>query len=441
VAVAIVDTSPYPLTADAERAVVYFVASSEAFWATVGGELDPKLFPSEPARMVVAAARAVALERKSGCSNPLLVQQRMRLLVADGKYSFASLRAASAYLSDAEDAVRELELRVDDAVQLAVPIVQQRLRTTLLDAATETYGKQADPDRVREALERYDAVGVRAEAENDLTLDGLGAAVAALSHTPRLRIGVGPIDDQFGGLASGQLGLFVGGTGSGKSMCLSHVACEGVRQLGPDELVAYATLELPALEVWVRVLANLTRTPTDLVKLDVDAYAKRVKAEFGDRFVLRKFQRDTTPFAEVARWVAEKEQERGRKVSLMLTDYGDILRMPGKKGEENLYSGGKAVFGELRAWVEQRAKEQPTWHWSASQARRQDATKKRGVLGSDDLADSQHKARIADVIITVNRDKEAGLIAWHMSKVRDRRDGYTVGPIPDAYERGSVCDV
>lgn len=224
------------------------------------------------------------------------------------------------------------------------------------------------------------------------------------------------------------------------SMGLSHI---GGTALLATLFVAYATLELPREVVLARVKANITGVPINTMLSGQVKNAIRRLEELEHRlgrFVVQEFSPKATTVEDLKQWVANVEQQAGgRKIDVLIVDYGDKLGAKAKKGEQqNEYTGALAVFEGLRTY----AAERKIFCWTASQASRQKDSKKR--LDLNDVADSMHKIRVADLVVTLNlRDAETEepQILFYVAKHRTGRSRCEVGPMPTEYERGRICPI
>ncbi len=123
-----------------------------------------------------------------------------------------------------------------------------------------------------------------------------------------------------------------------------------------------------------------------------------------------------------------------------MVDYADRVGAKAKKGEQQSeYLGALSVYEGLRLY----AAERKIFCWTASQASRQkDARKKR--LDLDDVADSMHKIRVADLVITLNVTGDDGtdpMIKLFIAKHRTGRSRVEVGPLPTEFERARICPI
>ena len=158
-----------------------------------------------------------------------------------------------------------------------------------------------------------------------------------------------PVMDKklFGGFNRGELNIFAGGSGAGKSLFLANI---GVNMAEKGLNVVYLTLELSEALVSMRVDSMVTGIPSrDVFKSidDVEMKVKMIGKKSG------KFQVKYMPSGKTANdvrsYIKEYEIKTGTKVDVLLIDYLDLL-MPAstKVSAENLFIKDKYVSEELR---------------------------------------------------------------------------------------------
>lgn len=226
-------------------------------------------------------------------------------------------------------------------------------------------------------------------------------------------------------------------------MALNHVACQKVWEGG---FVGYATLELAKAFIEARAIANLTSVPTtDIENLDPGA-TEKAKRRLTDALAsggvlhVKDFTPQLTQVEDLARWVEECEQERGRKMDLLIVDYADKLGAPSRKGEQKSgYETGRIVADGLKNFASGKG----MWCWTASQSRRKDKSKGGGAPKDlDDIADSMEKPRIAHIVVTLNAcGDEADEILYFVAKNRSGKSRQKVGPIPHDFPLGRMSPV
>lgn len=425
----------YPLQPAFERVVAYYAATSIRFMSMVGHAVDPEGLSLPAARYLVENARAVFHERGTAAS-AVITLQRMRRLVGEGKLRHEDLVDA-ADLIDVEE-VNPKRPDEDEVAAELVPVLRRRIQEAAALAAQDDYANDSDFGATTKLVEAACRLGNVDESTGVKLGDGSSDLIRDLARAERLPIGVPEVDLRIrGGLRKGTFGIFLGGTGDGKSMALGHVAASTYRM---GLFVAYATLEVIPADVLARVMANLAGIPIDAVIEDPGPADARIRALAGDGlFRVHEFEPIVTTFADVAAWVKKIEDREGREVDLLVTDYGDKLgdRLPkGKRGSDSdsSYRMGLAVYESMRTWTKREQK----WHWTASQAtRRKD---KRKLLTVDDTADSMHKARVGELIISLNVDAERQ-ITFHGAKNRQGVAGFNIGPMPTDFEFGRLTTV
>lgn len=427
---------PYGFAPNFEAAVVTLACCRPKFYGRVGHALDTELLTSPTAKRALEAANAIAQELGHGPSSTLLVTQRLRRWMQDGKVTFEQVREVAELFDDAEDAGLPGE---EDVVNELAPILQRRLRDEAVHAAIDSFGKSNDLSKVVALEERATRIGQVDTSVGTV----LGAAsfeeIAQLKQLERLKTGVVELDDVLsGGLQRSALGVVIGGSGDGKSMFLSHVG--GISVLGGLH-VAYATLELPRPIVLARLKANMTGiTINDILDGSTLAAQKRLEA-IGPRIgrcVVQEFTAHATTVEDIKEWVAKVEDHAGRPIDLLIVDYGDKLTAKAKKGEKEAgeYTMGRIVFEGLRVY----AVERKLFCWTASQASRvKDSKNKR--LDLNDVADSMHKIRVADLVVTLNLRGEGDEMLFYVAKHRTGKSRVQVGPLPIEFECGRVAPV
>jgi len=114
-------------------------------------------------------------------------------------------------------------------------------------------------------------------------------------------------------------------------------------------------------------------------------------------------------------------------------DYADKLKATRNVNE---YTAMRQVYEDLRVWAEREKR----WLVTASQAkaRTKDTKKRRDV---EDAADSMHKARVCDVMLTlsVTGEDPSREVSVFVAKNRLGRSRFTVGPMPTDFGMGRLC--
>lgn len=427
---------PYGFDVGFEKQVVTLASCKPRFWGRVGCHLDPELFKSESSKLIMRACRAIAEDVGHGPASSVVVIQRLRRWMEDGKVTLEAIKKVADLFDDAEDAGLASD---EELVKEIAPMLQQRLRDQAVKLGIESFGKKGDLSKVVELEEKASRIGQVDTSVGTILGPASFAEVVALKDLQRLPTGVVELDSSLdGGLQVGGLGVFVGGSGDGKSMALAHVAAVNVWD---GLLVAYATLELPVPIVLARCKAAMTGIPINaLLQGQIDG-AQKLLQKRGKKLgglIVQEFTPYATTIEDIKEWVDKIEQQAKRKVDLLVVDYGDKVGVKQKKGDKDSseYTSGRIVYEGLRIY----ANDRKTFCWTASQASRQKDRKKR--LDLNDVADSMHKIRVADLVITLNLREEAdgeSSMTFYVAKHRTGKSRHEVGPLPTEYECARLC--
>jgi archaellum biogenesis ATPase FlaH len=151
----------------------------------------------------------------------------------------------------------------------------------------------------------------------------------------------------FGGMNRGELNIFAGGSGAGKSLFLANL---GVNWALMGLNVVYLTLELSEELVSMRIDAMLTGIATKEIFKDIDDVEMKVKIIGKKSGALQiKYMPSGKTANDIRAYLKEYEIKMGRKVDVLLVDYLDLLMPVGKKiSAENLFIKDKYVSEELR---------------------------------------------------------------------------------------------
>ena len=151
----------------------------------------------------------------------------------------------------------------------------------------------------------------------------------------------------FGGFNRGELNIFAGGSGAGKSLFLANLA---VNWTLAGQNVLYLTFELSENIVSMRIDSMVTDIPTrEIFKSldDVEMKVKMIGKKSGAMQV--KYMPSGKNSNDLRSYVKEYEIKTGRKIDVILVDYLDLMMPIAKKiSAENLFVKDKYVSEELR---------------------------------------------------------------------------------------------
>lgn len=424
-------TEPYPFTPDYERQVVALCCVSRDFYSRLGAHLDPKSLKAPEAINLIKACKAIAEDTGEGPSNGTAAIQRLRTWREDGKITYEDVMAAVEYLDAAED---EGLLDREEVIKEVARIIRKRNKKELTKKVIDVTTRDGDFTKLADEFRALDRIGQSKATLGEGLHDDILDAIVAENSAARFPTGCLELDSLInGGMPKGYT-LFIGREKSGKSMVLTSVAAEA---LWNGKNVALATLELSVSQQFGRLMANLCELPQRLVETNAEATRHRyhqIRDRLG-RLKVMKFAPDT-PVAEVTRWVEALAVEWG-KVDLLVVDYADLLGAgkPATK-ESSDYKDAKVVGNMLR----DHAINNQYVCISAAQGRRGSGASK--PLDMDDVADSQHKVRIADLVIAMRMDLESkDLIDWYIALARNGRDRIGTGELPADRDRARMFPI
>ena len=151
----------------------------------------------------------------------------------------------------------------------------------------------------------------------------------------------------YGGFNRGELQIFAGGSGSGKSLFMQNLA---VNWMEAGLNGTYITLELSEGLTAMRIDSMLTNTPTKQLFKDIDTVEMKVKMigkKAGNLQI--KYMPAQSTVNDIRAFVKELSIKQGRNIDFMLVDYLDLL-MPvsAKVSPNDLFVKDKYVSEELR---------------------------------------------------------------------------------------------
>jgi archaellum biogenesis ATPase FlaH len=151
----------------------------------------------------------------------------------------------------------------------------------------------------------------------------------------------------FGGMNRGELNIFAGGSGAGKSLFLANL---GVNWCLQGLNVVYLTLELSEELVSMRIDAMTTGIPTKEIFKDIDDVEMKVRIIGKKSGAMQiKYMPSGKTCNDLRAYLKEFEIKTSRKVDVLLVDYLDLLMPISRKiSPADLFIKDKYVSEELR---------------------------------------------------------------------------------------------
>jgi archaellum biogenesis ATPase FlaH len=199
-------------------------------------------------------------------------------------------------------------------------------------------------DLVKKAVQ----IGLQKDLGTDYYADPRARLEGIKSTNGQVSTGWPAMDKKlFGGFNRGELNIFAGGSGAGKSLFLANI---GVNMAEKGLNVIYLTLELAESLVSMRLDSMVTGIPSRDVFKNIDDVEMKVKiiGKKNGAFQVKYMPSGKTA-NDVRSYIKEYEIKTGKKVDVLLIDYLDLL-MPAstKVSAENLFIKDKYVSEELR---------------------------------------------------------------------------------------------
>ena len=225
-----------------------------------------------------------------------------------------------------------------------------------------------------------------------------------------------------GGLRRGELGVFLGPTGRGKSAILSFLASQTYSSFARS--VVYFTLELNEEEIATRIISATTgkslnkwsENPLIFKNLDIS----NTIADDDCFLTIRHFPMRGASVHTLDAYM-DMLQDNGVNPGLMIVDYADIMQPSRFFG--NSYEEQGLIYEELKGLAQKR----DIAIWTASQANRTALSSE--VVDLDSVADSFRKAMASDFMIALCQtpdEREVGMMRFYMAKVRRGITGWQI---------------
>jgi len=225
-----------------------------------------------------------------------------------------------------------------------------------------------------------------------------------------------------GGFGPGDLGIIFGNPGGGKSWMMVAMAAHAVQQ---GFNVIYYTLELGEDYVGKRFDCYFTGYSIDEVNKHRDK-VEEIVTKLPGKLIVKEYAPKAATVTTVKSHI-QKCEDMDFKADLVIIDYVDYLRAPSKKFTER-----KDEIDDVFVAVKGLAKELKIPILTPSQVNRMGA--KDQVIEGDKAAGSYDKLMVADVAISLSRQKEDkvnGTGRVHIMKNRYGMDGMTYNALVD----------
>jgi len=201
---------------------------------------------------------------------------------------------------------------------------------------------------VEDLVKRAVQIGLQKDLGTDYFRDPRSRLEAIKDKNGQVGTGWASLDQKlFGGFNRGELNIFAGGSGAGKSLFLANL---GVNWALAGLNVLYLTFELSENLVSMRVDSMITGISTRDVFKNIDDVEMKVRIIGKKSGALQvKYMPTGKTANDIRSYVKEYEIKTGKRLDVVLVDYLDLM-MPVsvKVSPENLFIKDKYVSEELR---------------------------------------------------------------------------------------------
>jgi len=223
---------------------------------------------------------------------------------------------------------------------------RQELERAILKSADHLEKGEYGP--VEKLIKDAVQISLQKDMGTDYFADPRGRLMALKSNNGQNSTGW-PILDQklYGGFNRGELQIFAGGSGSGKSLIMQNLSVNWV-QNGLSGV--YITLELSEGLCSMRIDSMMTDTSSREIFKDLDNVEMKVKMVAKKAGQLRvKYMPAQSNVNDIRAYVKELQIQTGMRVDFLCVDYLDlIMPVTAKISAENLFVKDKYVSEELR---------------------------------------------------------------------------------------------
>lgn len=223
---------------------------------------------------------------------------------------------------------------------------RQELERAILHSADLLEKGEFDP--VEKLIKDAVQISLQRDMGTDYFDDPKARLAALKSNNGQNSTGWPSMDKKlYGGFNRGELQIFAGGSGSGKSLFMQNLAVNWI-QAGLSG--AYITLELSEGLCSLRVDSMLTATSSRDIFRDIDNVEMKVKmaAKKAGKFRIKYLPAQST-VNDIRAYCKELQIQTGIKVDFLCVDYLDlIMPVSAKVGPSDLFVKDKYVSEELR---------------------------------------------------------------------------------------------
>jgi len=228
------------------------------------------------------------------------------------------------------------------------------------------------------------------------------------------------------GLGSGELGVVVAPTGAGKSMVLTHLGSQAIKD---GKNIVHYTLELSEAATGQRYDSCISGVPLNTLFHQKEEVLEMI-SDLKGSLIIKEYPTKTASTNTIKTHL-EKLKKRNHKIDMILVDYADLLKpvtnFKEKRNElESIYESLRAMAQEYKCPI-----------WTASQTNRTGLNAE--VVTMESISEAFNKCFVSDFICSISRtikDKNANTGRMFVAKNRNGPDGLV---FPLFMDPSNVC--
>jgi archaellum biogenesis ATPase FlaH len=208
--------------------------------------------------------------------------------------------------------------------------------------------EKGDYDPVEKLIKDAVQISLTKDMGTDYFLDPRARLMAIKSNNGQVSTGWPTLDKRlFGGMNRGELNIFAGGSGSGKSLFMQNIAINWCTQ-GLNGV--FLTLELSEGLCAMRMDSMVANCSTKEVFKDLDTVEMKVKMVGKKSGALRiKYMPAQSNVNQIRSYLKELQVQTGIRVDFIMVDYLDlVMPVSAKVSPNDLFVKDKYVSEELR---------------------------------------------------------------------------------------------
>ena len=208
--------------------------------------------------------------------------------------------------------------------------------------------EKGDYDPVEKLIKDAVQISLTKDMGTDYFLDPRARLLAIKSNNGQVSTGWPTLDKRlFGGMNRGELNIFAGGSGSGKSLFMQNIAINWVTQ-GLNGV--FLTLELSEGLCAMRMDSMVANCSTKEVFKDLDTVEMKVKMVGKKSGALRiKYMPAQSNVNQIRSYLKELQVQTGLRIDFIMVDYLDlVMPVSAKVSPNDLFVKDKYVSEELR---------------------------------------------------------------------------------------------